>query len=117
MLTSLPCKDIFSTDKNHNAKQIPNLKNVEPTFIWNKFVLTHSYKILYLKFYKDDISELRGKGSKKLKLELQKLCRHEQSLFSTYIVDLSFLSDMGTYLLRNLKETSFDEMKSKPFPE
>jgi hypothetical protein len=44
------------------------------------------------------------KTNKKLKHELTKLTQNNENLFATYIVDMNFLSEIGTYAIRQLEE-------------
>ena len=52
------------------------------------------------------MSEYQKKGFKKMKIDLFRMCHNDSNLFSTYLIDLGFLSDYGSYLLQNLKPKS-----------
>ena len=60
-----------------------------------------------LKYFKDDLEELKTKGYRRMKSQLYRLCRNNPTIFSTYLIDLSFLSEYGTSLLQNLSHQSY----------
>lgn len=62
-------------DRAHNTKPV-STSGLPLTTIWDKYVMSDLYSILYLKYYKEDVTELQRRGFKKYKLELQKMCRN-----------------------------------------
>ena len=63
-----------------------------------------------MKYYKDDLKELQRRGFKRYKMELQQFCKNDSTFFSSYFIDLFFLSDYGSYLLRNMKPTTLNNV-------
>lgn len=45
------------------------------------------------------------------------MCRNDPEYFSNFVIDLSFLTDYGTYLMRNLKPQSFETLSQKPMSQ
>ena len=96
-------KEILAQDKPHNSPQKKTKVQADSCTIWEKYVLSQKYAPVYLKYAKESITELYAKSFKKYKLEMSRCCHNNTNLFSSYLIDLAFLNDYGTYLLQNLK--------------
>jgi hypothetical protein len=93
--------------------------------LWQKYLSTKSnYQVVYLKYLRESSKEdllqsksmddqERKEGKKRLKQDLLRMCRNDENLFNTYFIDLEFLTDAGSTLLRNLQDSKLSAVYVK----